>query len=78
MKKALICPNEPAQSGYRVAQVELEENIFAVADPLYWMDCADEVVANYWYFDPVDSTIKEVYATSLPVNPIGGAPNVIA
>jgi hypothetical protein len=60
MKKALISPNEPIQNGYRIAQVELPENIFGVADPLYWADCADEVVADQWYYDPVDQTIKEV------------------
>jgi len=70
MKKALICPNEPVNffdgsSGYRIAQVELAENIFSVADPLYWTDCADDVVADFWYFDFSDNTIKTV-----PVPPI--------
>lgn len=60
MKKALICPNEPVQNGYRIAQVEPTENIFGVADPLYWTECADEVIADQWYYDPVDQTIKEV------------------
>jgi hypothetical protein len=65
MKKALICPNEPVdffdgKTGYRVAQTEPSENIFGVADPLYWTDCSDEVVADQWYYDPVDQTIKEV------------------
>ena len=81
MKKALICPNEPVnffdgKTGYRVAQTEPAENIFSVADPLYWLDCADEVTADFWYFDLADATIKTV-----PVPPpkgIGDAPNVIA
>jgi len=60
MKKALICPNELVQNGYRIAQVEPTENIFGVADPLYWTECADEVIADQWYYDPVDQTIKEV------------------
>jgi hypothetical protein len=70
MKKALICPNEPVnffdeKTGYRIAQTEQSENIFDVAEPLYWVDCADEVVADFWYFDPADATIKAV-----PVLPI--------
>jgi hypothetical protein len=58
MKKALICPNEPVQNGYRIAQVEPTENIFGVADPLYWIDCADEVIADQWYYDTLDQIIK--------------------
>jgi hypothetical protein len=81
MKKALICPNEPVtffdgKTGYRVAQTEPAENIFPVADPLHWVDCADEVAADFWYFDPVDATIKAVPVT--PPKGIGDAPNVIA
>jgi len=82
MKKALICPNEPVnffngEAGYRVAQVELAENIFSVAEPLYWLDCNDELVADSWYFDPVDAAIKAVPV--LPSSkPVGGTPNVIA
>jgi hypothetical protein len=48
MKFALICPNEPVLDGYRVAQVT--EQIFGVADPTYWVDCADDVTAELWYF----------------------------
>lgn len=49
MKYALICPNEPMNGGYRIAQVESE--IFPVGDPTYWLECSDEVVADVWYFD---------------------------
>jgi hypothetical protein len=48
MKFALICPNEPVLHGYRVAQVEAVT--FPVGDPTYWMECADDVVADKWYF----------------------------
>tara|TARA_R110000868_G_scaffold266549_2_gene525739 strand:- start:1337 stop:1546 length:210 start_codon:yes stop_codon:yes gene_type:complete len=48
MKFALICPNEPVLDGYRVAQVETVT--FPVGDPTYWMECADDVVADVWYF----------------------------
>lgn len=65
MKKALISPNETvnlfhSETGYRVAQVEAVENIFPVADPLYWVDCTDDVVADFWYFDTNENAIKEV------------------
>ena len=48
MKFALVCPNEPVLDGYRVAQVE--EVVFPVGDPTYWIECADDVVADEWYF----------------------------
>lgn len=64
MKKALISPNEvvtnfDATTGQRVAQVEDAENIFDVADPLYWTDCADECVADQYYFDTTANAILE-------------------
>lgn len=65
MKKALISTIEPREyfdgsTGYRVAQVELEENIFGVAEWLYWVDCADDVVADQFYFDTTTNEIKPV------------------
>jgi hypothetical protein len=54
MKEALICPNEPITFennviGCRIAQVEPEGKTFPVGDPLYWMVCDDEVVADIYY-----------------------------
>lgn len=60
MKKALICPNESSYLGYRIAQVEPAENIFSVAEPLYWLDCEDNVIADQWYFDTNENAIKEI------------------
>ena len=37
------------QNAARVAQVE--DNSFQVAPPLFWVDCADNVVADIWYYD---------------------------
>lgn len=70
MKHALICPNEPVnffdgKTGYRIAQTESSENIFSVADPLYWIDCADEVIADQWYYDTVDQIIKLIPVSEL-------------
>lgn len=58
--KALISTIEPVQSGYRVAQVELDTNIFPVADALFWVSCSNDVIADQFWFDPSDETIKPV------------------
>ena len=57
MKKALISPlelvfdDEGNLIGERVAQVVNDNETFPVADPLYWKDCADDVVADQWYLN---------------------------
>lgn len=56
--KALISSIEPVQSGYRVAQVEPDANTFPVAEGLFWVDCADDVIADQFWYDPVDESIK--------------------
>ena len=56
--KALISPIEPRETGYRVAQVEQQE--FEVASPLFWVDCANNVVADQFWYDPSDQTIKPI------------------
>ena len=54
--KALISPNEQRPAGYRVAQVAAES--FEVGQPLFWVDCADDVVADQFVYDPQDGQIK--------------------
>ena len=56
--KALISPNEPRETGYRVAEVEPEA--FPVAQPLFWVACADDVVADQFWYHPSDSAIKPI------------------
>lgn len=58
--KALISTIEPRMTGYRVAQVEQDENTFPVASELMWVDCADDIKADCFWYDPVDSTIKPI------------------
>ena len=64
--KALISSNEIVYHydgsvlGQRVAQVEPDNAIFEVHESLMWKDCADDVVADQWYFDPNDNQIKPV------------------
>jgi hypothetical protein len=71
-KKALISTVEPRESGYRVAQVEDAANTFEVGAGLMWVDCADNVVADQFWYDPSDELIK--------ANPVvvEAAPEVIA
>jgi len=57
-KKALISTIEPRESGYRVAQVVDEGQTFEVAATLFWVDCADDVVADQFWYDPSDQLIK--------------------
>ena len=77
MKKAIIDPRESVfyVSGYntkgdpimaeipnsaRVAEVTDIE--FPVADPLFWVDCADDVKADQWYYDTVQQVCVQVPA----------------
>jgi hypothetical protein len=58
MKQALISTIEPRYTGYRVAQVVLESETFPVSLELFWTACADDVVADQFWYDPSDQTIK--------------------
>jgi hypothetical protein len=60
MKEALISPNEPRETGYRVAQVVNEGQTFEVGSPLFWIPCKDDVVADQFWYDPSDNTIKSM------------------
>jgi hypothetical protein len=56
--KALISIIEHSQQGYRVAQVE--HNTFAVSEDLFWVECADDVVADQFWYDPSSKQIKPI------------------
>jgi len=58
--KALISSVEPVASGYRVAQVATDDMTFVVAEGLFWVDCANDTVADQFYFDPVTQQIIPV------------------
>jgi len=49
MKHALISPNEPRYTGVRIAEVS--SSTFQVAAPLFWVDVADEVTAEKYFYD---------------------------
>lgn len=42
----------------RIAQVS--PTVFDVAPPLFWKECGDQVVADYWYLNSVTDQILEV------------------
>lgn len=67
MKEALISPSEPRETGYRVAEVVDEGQTFEVGSPLFWTPCADDVVADQFWYDPSDDTIKPI---PIPPEPI--------
>jgi len=58
--KALISTTEQVLTGYRVAQVAQDGEIFPVADTMFWIGCTDDTVADQFWFDPQDSQIKSI------------------
>lgn len=68
--KALIATNEPRETGYRVAQVEPDENIFPVSEPiLFWATCPNDTVADQVWYDPSDQSFKQFPPPPEPVQP---------
>jgi len=45
-------------NAYRVSEVRADE--FEVHPSFFWVDCDDTVVADDYYYDHSDSTIKEI------------------
>lgn len=60
MKEALISTIEPRETGYRVAQVVAKGETFPVSPKLFWTACADDVVADQFWYDPSDQQIKPI------------------
>lgn len=61
--KALISTLEPRLTGYRVAQTSYDDQVFPVADTLFWVDFPNDldtmlVPLDYYWYDPNDETIK--------------------
>lgn len=50
----------------RVCQVESDSQVFPVAEPLFWVDCSDDVRADVYYYDTVNKTINPVVNAPLP------------
>ena len=47
--------SEVIPNSARVAEVA--DQTFPVAEPLFWTPCADDVVADQWYYDTVTQAI---------------------
>jgi hypothetical protein len=52
----------------RIAQVEPSADDFPVAPPLFWTDCADDVVADQFYYDTANQTINPIVNAPYPNN----------
>jgi hypothetical protein len=58
-KQALISTIEPRYTGFRVAQVvNSKADTFEVDDNLFWADCADDVVADQFWYNPDNQLIE--------------------
>ena len=53
--------------GYRIAQVVPEGAEFPVSEPLYWTDCADNICADEFVFDPSDNSFQPALWEPIPV-----------
>lgn len=58
MKEALISPNESRETGYRVAQVVNQYETFEVGQPMFWVECSDNIVADQFWYNPKTETIE--------------------
>jgi len=80
MKQALISPTEKVYSyggqllGERVAEVTTMP--FEVAPPLFWTACADDVMADQWYYD--SATYQIVIIPPAPAITAAFTPNPAA
>lgn len=59
MKQALIATNEPVYTGYRVAEVVADGATFPVSNELFWTPCADDIVADWYWYDPAGPTFEK-------------------
>jgi hypothetical protein len=61
---------EPIYSIYpnscRVAEVQPNEDVFLVAEPLFWTDCPDDCVQDEWYYDTVEQICKPIVNAPMP------------
>lgn len=68
-KQALISTVEPRYTGFRVAQVvNSKSETFEVDDTLFWADCADDVVADNFWYNP-DNQLIEANLPPAPPEP---------
>jgi hypothetical protein len=57
--------NEIIPNAQRVCEVA--ENTFEIGEPLFWMECANDVIADQFYYDDISKTIKPIVNEPMPV-----------
>lgn len=60
---------EPYPNSARICQVEPDDAIFGVGEPLYWETCPDDCVADYFWCDLTTNTISKI--DEAPPKPLG-------
>jgi hypothetical protein len=60
---------ETYQNSCRVAQVEPDNQIFAVEEPLFWANCPNDCVADQWYFNIATNTTSPIVNAPKPAAP---------
>ena len=50
----------------RVCQVEPDDQTFSVAEPLFWTDCANNVVADQFWYDTSTQIISVIVNSPVP------------
>jgi hypothetical protein len=67
-------PPNPIYQNYpnscRVAQVEPNDQTFPVGGDLFWTDCADNIIADKYYYDTIAQTINIIVNQPAPNQPI--------
>lgn len=68
MKYAYISTQESFSLGVRIVQVQdTKDGLVDVDGLLFWVECADNVVAENFYYDMADSQIKPVPVVPQPI-----------
>lgn len=66
-KKALVSTTEIRYTGYRITQVvNSQSETFEVSPEMFWADCADNVVADQFWYNPGNQQIEENLPPALP------------
>ena len=60
----------PIPNSARVCQVEPDDQTFPVAEPLFWTDCDDNVVADEFYYDTANQTINPIVNDPEPTSDV--------
>jgi len=60
---ALISPQEPVSTGYRIVEVNSSE--FEIAEPLFWVECDSTVNPNTYFYNQ-DTKTCELIPVAVP------------